>query len=221
MMPRSAASLNDHDVFLLRAAGGLRLSGTRENRLNSCDVFLPGHGGEALGEHVCFVERASLEFDFYADSTRTTELLRVRFGSLRTGGLRRTLANVGRSVVSGPTYDVTEPDGTRIGAIKKQFAKRRFEISDAIPGTEPIIVIQEAEEVSFKQWALSARPFSRDRFAVWRGGRRLGTLVPDRARTDSSLDMTLDGERIADRRLVLAAVCLDMLRFRNEGGGGG
>ena len=33
--------------------------------------------------------------------------------------------------------------------------------------------------------------------------------------------MTLDGERVADRRLVLAAVCLDLLRFRDEGGGSG
>ncbi len=210
MMPRSAASLNDHDVFLLRAAlGGLRIGGvqlTREKTLTRCDVFLPGDGGEAIGEHVCFVEKAHFEIGFYADATRTTELLRVTIRWAPTGGLWRRLASVARDMFRDPTYDVIEPDGTSIGAIKVVGAKRQFEISDATGGAEPIIVIQEAEEVSFKQWALSARPFSKDRFAVWRGGLRLGTLVPDRARTDSTLDMTLDGERVVDRRLVLAAV---------------
>lgn len=225
MMPRSAASLNDHDVFLLRAAGGLRIAGlqlTGTNTLKSCDVFLPGDGGEAIGEHVCFVEReAGREIGFCADSTRTTELLRVTIRRAPTGGLWRTLASIARDMFRDCTYDVTESDGRSIGAIKAVGAERQYEISDAIPDTEPIIVIQEAEEVSFKQWALSARPFSDDRFAVWRGGRRLGALVPDRARTDSTLDMTLDGARVVDRRLVLAAVCLDLLRSRDEGGGGG
>ena len=225
MTPRSAASLNDHDVFLLRAAiDGIRIGGvqlTRDNTLKSCDVFLPGHGGEALGEHVCFVERAGSEVGFYADSTRTTELLRVTTRWAPTGQLWRTLASIARDMFRDSTYDVTESDGRSIGAIKAVGAERQYEISDAIPDTEPIIVIQEAEEVSFKQWALSARPFSDDRFAVWRGGRRLGALVPDRARTDSTLDMTLDGARVVDRRLVLAAVCLDLLRSRDEGGGGG
>jgi len=225
-MPSSAASLNDQDVFLLRARGGLRIWGqqlTGENTLKSCDVFLPGDGGEAIGEHVCFAEReAGLEIGFYADSMRTTELLRVTIRCpTPTGGLWRTLASVARDMFRDCTYDVTEPDGTSIGAIKQVGAQRQYEISDAVPDTEPIIVIQEAEEVSVKQWALSARPFCRDRFAVWRGGRRLGTLVPDRARTDTTLDMTLDGERVEDRRLVLAAVCLDLLRLRNEDGGGG
>jgi len=111
---------------------------------------------------VCFVEReAGLEIGFYADSTRTTELLRLTIRLAPTGGLWRTLDSVARDMFRDCTYDVTEPDGTSIGAIKEVGAKLQFEISDAIPDSEPIIVIQEAEEVSFKQWALSARPFSR------------------------------------------------------------
>ena len=171
---------------------------------------------------MCFVEReAGLEIGFYADSTRTTELLRLTIRLAPTGGLWRTLDSVARDMFRDCTYDVTEPDGTSIGAIKEVGAKLQFEISDAIPDTRADHR-HPGGRGGLVQAMGAVRPsVLQSRFAVRRGGRRLGTLVPARARTDSTLDMTLDGERVADRRLVLAAVCLDLLRFRDEGGGSG
>ncbi len=198
---------HDHDIFELRAvvdgvsAFGVQLS--RNKTFTKCAVCLPN------GVGLCFVERDLDTIRFYADASRTTELLRVAPRKRR--GLR--------SLWSGPMHDVSDPDGKAIGVIHKVFGERQYEVGDMRSETEPIIVIQEPE-TSIKEWARSSRPFSNDRFAFWDGTRRLGSLVPHPARTDSTLDMTPDSGRAMDRRLGLAVSCLDLLRERDEGGGG-
>ena len=74
-----------------------------------------------------------------------------------------------------------------------------------------MIVIQESEE-SLKGWLTSSRPWSSDRFAFWRGDRRLGWHEPGASAGSSTVDMTADGDRLVDRRLGLAVSCLDVLR---------
>ena len=209
---------NEHDVFLLKAVvDGVAVFGvqlSRSRTLTACEIQLPG------GERVCFAEREGIDDDirFYTDASKATELLRVtaRRRQLRGGGLRRTLSTALRAIAAGRTYDVSAADGPAIGAIHKVVGERQYHVSDTRPDSEPMIVIQEPEAGSLKQWAQSSRPLSNDRFAFWRGERRLGTHEPHPGRTDSTLDLTLDGERTVDRRLALAVSCLDLLRVRNE-----
>jgi hypothetical protein len=167
---------------------------------------------------VCFVERDFGEdICFYGDATKVTELLRVKGQSrlVRTGRWRRTVSDALHAVAHGRTYDVTEADGTRIGVIHKSLGERQYDVSDTAD-TEPMFVRLEDETSTLKEWVRSARPFSNDRFAMWRGDCRLGWHEPSPARTDSTIDLTPAGEHIVDRRLVLAVGCLDLLRARPE-----
>lgn len=207
------ASLCDHDVFVLKALpDGLPFGLPRIQRasLTTCEVFAPG------GEHLCFVECGLVtgELGFYADSSKTTALLRVeprRRIARDPEKQRRTLTGIVRALTRDPIYDVMEPDGTAIGAIEKFFGERHYNVSDG-SGAEPMIVIQENEETTFKGWLTSSRPWSSDRFAFWRGDRRLGWHEPGRTAGSSTVDMTADGDRLVDRRLGLAVSCLDVLR---------
>ena len=202
---------------------GVTLS--RRKTFTRCEVLVPadapgrtnaGPSGEAL----CFVEQRFAEqgISFYSDATKATELLRVTEHP-PDGALKKVAGFFG---YPDTTYDVTDADGTRIGGIRKLFGQRTYHVSDA-SGTELLRVVQEFESIPITElagWLLLRRPFANDRFAFWRGDRRLGWLHPDRnTQTDSTVDMTLDSDHLVDRRLSLAVSCLDLLRARDEGGG--
>lgn len=215
-----SVNLCEHDVFLLRALVerdalfGVLLGADKTFR--QCEVLT------AEGERVCSVERDFTDGDirFYCDAAKTMELLRVTACKRyeRAGSLRQTLRNALRAVVSPRMYEVTDADGATIGVIEKDLGERQYRLSAASSDTA-VVVIQEVEQTSIKGWVQSSRPFSNDRFAFWHGDRRLGSHVPDRSRTDSTIDMTPDKALVADRRLALAVSCLDVLRQRDEGGG--
>jgi hypothetical protein len=221
------ANLSDHDVFLLKAmveeltVFGFRVS--RKESFRKCEVFLPGgssvgRGGRPAGELVCFIERDfGQDICFYSDATKMTELLRVKGQPrlVRTGQWRRTVNDALHAVARGRTYDVTEADGTRIGVIHKSLGERRYDVSDTA-GTGPMFFMLEGAPATLKEWGLSARPFSNDRFAIWRDEHRLGWHEPSRSRTDSTINLTPACEHIVDRRLVLAVSCLDLLRIRED-----
>jgi hypothetical protein len=208
------ANLCDHDVFVLMATPDrlpFGLPRVRKATLTTCEVFAAG------GEHLCFVdcrlETAGL--GFYTDSSKTTALLRVeprRRLARDPGNPRRTLTGIVRALTREPIYDVVGSDATAIGAIEKVFGERHYRVTDG-SGAEPMIVIQENEEASLKEWLTSGRPWSSDRFAFWRGDRRMGWHEPGRSAGISTVDMTADGDRLVDRRLGLAVSCLDVLRL--------
>ena len=114
-----------------------------------------------------------------------------------------------------PAYDVIDVSGTTIGTIERVLGERQYRVSDS-SGAEPMVVVQEHEYTTVKGWMTSSRPFAADRFAFWRGDQRLGWHEPSRSPGQSTLDMTIDGEHVIDRRLALAVSCLDLLRIRQE-----
>lgn len=225
-------NLDDHDVFVLKAIDdrltilGVRIGG--EETYSRCEILVPSdEPGEPPLRHVCLVERevGTEDLRFYTGATDLLRVTRRRRGGPRTDPWRTRVARTLRSIGDGTEYDVTTPDGGRIGAIRKEPpGARQYAVSDG-SGAELVVVIQESESVAVKDLPgrlLLSRPLAMDRFAFWRGVRRLGWLEPDRStRTDSTLDLTLDGEHGIDRRLALAVSCLDILRYRSSSSGGG
>jgi hypothetical protein len=233
--PASAyANLEDQDVLVLKAiADELPAAGARIGRggpFRACEVLLapgsPGWPDDGPFERVCVVEREIYGDDaicFYPDATKTAALLRVtprkHFGS-SPGRSRRTPGTALRALTHNPTFDVSDADGEPIGTIEKELGERQYRISDT-SDAEPTIAILEHEPIAIQEIRarlLLSRPFANDRFALWRGQRRMGWIEPDRStRSDCTIDMTCDSEHSVDRRLVLAVGCLDLLRPRLEG----
>jgi hypothetical protein len=195
---RSACgTVDEQDVLLLRALVDRysHFSGLvrgHNNTFARCEVFLPDDAPRdtnagPIGEALCFVEAS--------------------FGGIKL--LRRR--------------DQADTKIGEIGSgIRKRLmvlGKRAYSVRDA-SGTELMSVLEEPESIlgSGKLYRLSLpRTFDEDRLAFWHGDRRLGCHQPDRAsKTDSVIDMTLDRDRLVDRRLSLAVSCLDLLRQRDE-----
>lgn len=198
-----AVDPNQHDRFVLRQR--IRLV------INQYEFSL------ADGEPpFCFVEQARFKFKedirFYADDSKAVELLRIK---------------ARQRFDPRATYDITGPDGGKIGEIRKVFGRSllrsTYEISD---GAGTVTAQEQNLAVALFRRLVGLIPFVGD-FADWlpipyhfdfqRNGevigmhkRRIGKL-----RDIYDIDLTADAGRTMDRRLVLAAaVGMDALQAR-------
>jgi uncharacterized protein YxjI len=167
----------------------------------------------ADGRPVAFVRQKRLaikeDIRFFADDTETRELFRIK----------------ARSVMElGAKYDVTTPEGERIGVLEKDFGRSllrsTWKIHDAA-GT----VVGETEEksllIALLRRAIDFVPYGDFvpipfHFTIALDGAPVGELTRERAIRDVyTLELSADSERTLDRRLAVAlAIALDALQSR-------
>jgi uncharacterized protein YxjI len=202
---------NAHDRFILRQR--LKLV------INQYEFSLPpAENGDGPGQAFCFVEQKRFKFKedirFFTDNTKSTEILRIK--------ARQRFDPRAR-------YDVTTPDGVKIGEIQKVFGKSllrsTYTIFDA-SGNEAATVHERKLWVALFRRFVGLVPYIGD-YADWlpipydfdflRGEEVLGTNDRQRWkwRDTYTIDMSPDAQRTVDRRMVLAiAVGQDALQAR-------
>jgi uncharacterized protein YxjI len=202
---------NAHDRFILRQRIKLVI--------NQYEFSLPpSEDGEDPGQAFCFVEQKRFKFKedirFFADDSKTTEILRIK--------ARQRFDPRAR-------YDITTPDGAKIGEIQKVFGKSllrsTYTIFDA-NGNEVAVVNERKLWVALFRRFVGFVPYIGN-YADWlpipydfdfrRGEELLGTNNRQRWkwRDVYTIDMSQDPQRTVDRRLVLAiAVGQDALQAR-------
>jgi uncharacterized protein YxjI len=194
---------NQHDRFVLRQR--IRLV------INQYEFSL------ADGESpFCFVEQARFKFKedirFFADDSKQVELLRIK---------------ARQRFDPRATYDITGPDGEKIGEIQKVFGKSLLRSTYSIRDASGTVTAQERSLAvalfrrlvdfipyvgNFADWLPIPYHFSfmRDGNEIGVHRRRIGSF-----RDVYDIDMSGDPERTFDRRLVLAAaVGMDALQAR-------
>jgi uncharacterized protein YxjI len=199
----AAVDPSQHDKFVLRQR--IRLV------INQYEFSL------ADGEPpFCFVEQARFKFKedirFYADESKSVELLRIK---------------ARQRFDPRATYDITGPDGTKIGEIQKVFGASLLRSTFAIrDGSGEIRAKERSLAVALFRRLVDFVPyiggfadwlpipyhfvFERDGKAIGVHQRRFGTF-----RDVYDIDFSADPERTVDRRMVLAAaVGMDALQAR-------
>jgi uncharacterized protein YxjI len=200
---------NDHDRFVLKQRIKLVI--------NQYEFTVP-HGNDD-GEPFCFVEQARFKFKedirFYADDSRSQELLKIL--------ARQRFDPRAR-------YDVTTPDGQKVGEIQKVFGASLLRSTFKLfaPGGAEVATVRERSlPVALFRRLVGLIPYV-DVVADWlpipydfefrSGDRVLGVHRRRRMkwRDVYDIDLTPDAEeRRLDRRLVLAAaVGMDALQAR-------
>jgi hypothetical protein len=171
-----------------------------------------GAGEEPLGA-AAFVrqKRMAIKEDirFFADESETRELFRIK--------ARRVLELGGR-------YDVTAPDGTRIGVLEKVFGKSLLrstwrlldadeqEVATAQERSLPLAIARRVVDfVPYGEYV--PIPYN---FDILLDGRRAGGMTRKlQLRDRYVLDLSDDPERRIDRRVAVAlAIGLDTLQNR-------
>jgi uncharacterized protein YxjI len=194
---------NQHDQFVLRQR--IRLV------INQYEFSL------ADGEPpFCFVEQARFKFKedirFYADDSKSVELLRIK---------------ARQRFDPRATYDITGPDGTKIGEIQKVFGASLLRSTFAIrDGSGEIRAQEKSLGVALFRRLVGFIPYV-ENFANWlpipyhftfeRDGKVLGEHRRriGKFRDVYDIDFSQDPERTVDRRMVLAAaVGMDALQAR-------
>jgi uncharacterized protein YxjI len=199
----AAVDPSQHDKFVLRQR--IRLV------INQYEFSL------ADGEPpFCFVEQARFKFKedirFYADESKSVELLRIK---------------ARQRFDPRATYDITGPDGTKIGEIQKVFGASLLRSTFAIrDGSGEIRAKERSLAVALFRRLVDFVPyiggfadwlpipyhfvFERDGKAIGVHQRRFGTF-----RDVYDIDLSGDPERTVDRRMILAAaVGMDALQAR-------
>ena len=170
-------------------------------------------GDSPAGAPVAFVRQKRMAFKedirFFGDEDERQELFRIR---------ARSMLDVrGR-------YDVTTPDGERIGVLEKVFGRSllsstwrildRFEreVGLAQERSQAVAVVRRVVDL-VPYGELVPIPYH---FTLLRDGRELGELTRERALRDRyTLDLVGDPDRTIDRRVAIAlAVALDALQSR-------
>ncbi len=201
---------NDHDRFILRQRFRFVV--------NEYEFSLPGPDGESPGQLFCYVRQKPFKFKedirFYSDSTRSTELMRIK--------ARQRFDPRAR-------YDVVATDGTKIGEFQKVFGasllRSTYRLFDA-GGSEVAIVTERNAAVALIRRLVGFIPYI-ESIANWlpipydfvfqRGDVRLGIHRRQlwKLRDTYTIDLSGDAQRTLDRRLVLAlAVGMDALQAR-------
>jgi uncharacterized protein YxjI len=200
---------NAHDRFILRQ----RIRPI----VNQYEFSLDDQDGTP-GPPICFVEQKRFTFKedirFYADETKSRELMRIKARQRFDPSAR---------------YDVTNPDGSKIGEFQKVFGasllRSTYTIFDA-SGAEVARASERSLAVALFRRLIDLVPYIGG-FADWlpipyhfdfkRGDTLLGTHMRQafKFRDTYTIDMSGDPERTLDRRLVLAlAVGMDALQAR-------
>ena len=165
------------------------------------------------GEPVAFVRQKKLalkeDIRFFADESETTELFRIKARAMLELGGR---------------YDVTTPDGERIGTVEKVFGRSLLRSTWRLVHADDseLGIAQERSQL----WAIVRRvidvvPYGYlvpivFHFTIDDGERHLGDFTRRIGLRDTyDLDLSGDTERTIDRRLAVAlAVALDALQSR-------
>ena len=173
----------------------------------------PMAAGEPAGGPVAFVRQKKLaikeDIRFFADDSERDELFRIKArGVLEVGG----------------RYDVTTPDGQRLGVLEKVFGKSLLRSTWRLlgPGEEELAVVKERSlPIALLRRALDVLPYTElvpilFHFTIDAGDEHLGDFTRAFGIRDKyTLDLTADAERTIDRRLAIAlAVALDALQSR-------
>jgi uncharacterized protein YxjI len=196
---------NQHDIFRLRQR--LKLM------VNQYEFFLPEDE-----KPFCFVQQARFKFKedirFYTDETKQEELLRIK--------ARQRFDPRAR-------YDITDPQGVKIGEIQKVFGKSLFRSTYRIydsGGQEAATAQEHNLAIALIRRLVGFIPYVENladflpipyHFDFQRGDELLGTNTRQmwKIRDNYTIDMTPDGQRTLDRRLVLAlSVGMDALQAR-------
>jgi uncharacterized protein YxjI len=200
---------NDHDVFILRQRF--------RPVINQYEFSLPATNGTG-GEPICFVEQKRFKFKedirFYTDESKAHELMRIK--------ARQRFDPRAR-------YDVTAPDGSKIGEIQKVFGASLLRSTYGMfgPGGDEVATATEKSlAVALFRRGVDLVPYIGD-FSDWlpipyhfefkRGDDVLGSHSRHafKFRDTYTIDMSGDPQRTLDRRLVLAiAVGMDALQAR-------
>jgi uncharacterized protein YxjI len=201
---------NDHDRFVLRQRFKLVI--------NQYEFSLPDAEGDGESEAFCFVEQKRFKFKedirFFTDASKASELMKIL--------ARQRFDPKAR-------YDVTTPDGAKVGEIQKVFGasllRSTFTLFDA-HGGEVARVRERSLPVALVRRLIGFVPYIGG-YADWlpipydfeflRDDERIGLHRRRRMkwRDTYDIDLTADRERVLDRRLVLAiAVGMDALQAR-------
>jgi uncharacterized protein YxjI len=199
----AAVDPNQHDQFVLRQRVRLVIN---QYEFSLADDEPP----------FCFVEQARFKFKedirFYADDSKTVELLRIK---------------ARQRFDPRATYDITGPDGEKIGEIQKVFGASLLRSTFAIrDGSGEIRAQEKSLGVALFRRLVGFIPYV-DNFANWlpipyhftfeRDGKVLGENRRriGKFRDVYDIDFSQDPERTVDRRMVLAAaVGMDALQAR-------
>ena len=185
--------------------------------INQYEFFLEDADGTA-GEKICFVEQKRFKFKedirFYTDEGKTQELLRIK---------------ARQAFDPRATYDVTDDLGAKIGGIQKVFGasllRSTFRILGA-DGEEVATATEKSMPIAITRRAVGFIPYVENvanwlpipyHFIFKRGEQIIGenTRQTFKIRDVYHIDMSLDSERVLDRRLVLAlSVGMDALQAR-------
>jgi uncharacterized protein YxjI len=166
----------------------------------------------------CFVEQKRFKFKedigFYTDESKTAELMRIK---------------ARQRFDPRAHYDVTAPDGSKIGEIQKVFGKSLLRSTYqvfGVGGDELVTARERSMWVALFRRLVGFVPYVGDygdwlpipyHFDFLRGEDVLGSHSRRKwkFRDTYTIDMTPDAERTVDRRMILAiAVGMDALQAR-------
>lgn len=201
---------NEHDRFILRQRF--------RPVINEYEFSLPAADGESPGPAFCFVRQKRFKFKedirFYSDASRSMELMRIK--------ARQRFDPRAR-------YDVTTPDGPKIGEIQKVFGasllRSTYRLYDAA-GMEVAIATEQNLIVALFRRLVGFVPYIGGwadwlpipyHFVFQRNGTELGSHRRQlwKLRDVYTIDLGGDPERSVDRRLIMAiAVGMDALQAR-------
>jgi uncharacterized protein YxjI len=170
-------------------------------------------GGQPAGAPVAFVRQKKLaikeDIRFFADDSEQHELFRIK---------ARAVFEV------GGRYDVTTPDGERLGILEKVFGKSLLRSTWRVLGTdeqELAVVKERSMPIALLRRALDVLPYTDIipvlfHFTIDAGDEHLGDFTRAFGVRDKyTLDLTPDTNRRLDRRVAIAlAVALDALQSR-------
>ena len=196
-----AVDPNEHDRFVIRQ----RIRPV----VNQYEISLPDEPPFCFAEQKRFTFKEDLRF--YADDTRSQELMRIRARQLFD---------------PAATYDITAPGDNKLGEIQKRFGRSLLRSSYEVRGRHGTVEVQERNlAVALLRRLVGLIPYLGD-FADWLpipyhftfslDGRELGVHRRRIGIRDVyDLDLGGDPDRVLDRRLALAtAVGLDALQAR-------
>jgi hypothetical protein len=199
----AAVDPNQHDSFVLRQRIRLVINQYEFSLTDDDPPF-------------CFVEQARFKFKedirFYADESKSVELLRIK---------------ARQRFDPRATYDITGPDGQKIGEIQKIFGASLLRSTFAIrDGSGEIRAQEKSLGIALFRRLVGFIPYV-ENFANWlpipyhftfeRDGKLLGENRRriGKFRDVYDIDLNGDPERTVDRRMILAAaVGMDALQAR-------